>query len=103
MGDEMANRRNETQNSHTLRFTAAVAMSCSEARAHLWEFLDGTLDQGMTTSIRSHLARCTPCREQHDADLALMRRVLQAGQADHASSALRERVDALLRRRGLLS
>lgn len=99
----MAKPPHDHHNERSARFTAFVAVTCKEAHARMWEYLDGELDTGMKSSIRAHLSRCDACRARHDADLAHITRVLHACQSDRASEALRERVDALLRERGLLS
>lgn len=79
-------------------------MGCDDVRARLWEFLDGELEPNVTVTLRAHLAACPACLAQHDAGLAFLGIVAASERSeDRAPAALRERVNALLRERGLTS
>ena len=36
-------------------------ISCSEAVNHLWEYLDGTVDEADRALVEEHLSRCRQC------------------------------------------
>ena len=81
----------------------AATLSCRDAVQAMWEYLDGELDARATVAMTVHLDACRHCREQHDTMRAFLGAVDRAKDADCASAALRERVDRLLRERGLQS
>lgn len=88
------------------RFTmrpTAVTLSCHDVVHVMWEYLDGELEARTTGAMRTHLNACRRCRERHDTMRAFLGAVEKVKDADHASGALRERVDRLLRERGLPS
>lgn len=86
----------------TMRPTAAT-LSCRDAVQSLWEYLDGELDWRATVAMKTHLDACRRCRARHEAMRAFLGAVEKVKDADCASGALRDRVDRLLRERGLQS
>ncbi|MBI5601160.1 MAG: zf-HC2 domain-containing protein [Gemmatimonadetes bacterium] len=86
----------------TMRPTAAT-LSCRDALQAMWEYLDGELEGRATVAMTAHLDTCRGCRARHDAMRAFLGAVERVKDADCASDALRERVDRLLRERGLQS
>lgn len=91
---------------HRARFTmrpTAATLSCRDALQAMWEYLDGELEGRATLAMKSHLDTCYGCRARHDAMRAFLGAVERVKDADSASDALRERVDRLLRDRGLQS
>ncbi len=86
----------------TMRASAAT-LSCGEALQAMWEYLDGELEGRTTVAMTAHLDGCRRCRDRHDAMRAFLGVVARVKDADDASDALRERVDQLLRERGLHS
>ena len=88
------------------RFTmrpTAVTLSCRDAVQALWEYLDGELEWRATVVMKAHLEVCRRCRDRHESMRAFLGAVERVKDADWASGALRERVDRLLRERGLQS
>jgi anti-sigma factor RsiW len=69
----------------------------------MWEYLDGELDARTGLAMTGHLNACDRCRERHDSMRAFLGAVERVRDSEPASAALRERVDRLLRERGLLS
>lgn len=86
----------------TMRPTVA-ALSCRDVVRMMWEYLDVELDAPTTAGVAAHLDGCRRCRNRHDAMRAFLGAVEKVKDADCASDALRERVDWLLRERGLQS
>lgn len=88
------------------RFTmqpTAATLSCRDALQAMWEYLDGELEGRTTVAMKAHLDGCRSCRDRHEAMRAFLGAVERVKDADGASDALRERVDRLLRERGLQS
>jgi len=85
-----------------MRSTAAT-IGCRDAVQAMWEYLDGELDARTTVAMTAHLDACRRCRGRHDTMRAFLGAVERVKDADGASGALRERVDRLLRDRGLQS
>jgi anti-sigma factor RsiW len=88
------------------RFTMrplAATLSCCDVAQAMWEYLDGELEGRTTVAMKTHLDACRRCRERHDTMRAFLGAVEKVKDADCASGALRERVDRLLRERGLQS
>lgn len=85
-----------------MRPTAAT-LGCRDVVRAMWEYLDGELDARTTLALKVHLDGCHRCRERHDTMRAFLGAVERVKDADCASGALRERVDRLLRERGLQS
>ena len=88
------------------RFTmrpSAATLCCRDVVQAMWEYLDGELEGRATVAMKAHLDACRRCRERHDTMRAFLGAVEKVKDADCASGALRERVDQLLRERGLQS
>lgn len=85
-----------------MRSTAAT-LGCRDVVRAMWEYLDGELDARTTLAMKAHLDGCHRCHERHDTMRAFLGAVERVKDADCASGALRERVDRLLRERGLQS
>lgn len=98
----MTNSPGHQRTRFTLRPTAAT-LNCRDAVHAMWEYLDGELDGRTTVAMKSHLDACRLCRERHDTMRAFLGAVEKVKDTDCASGALRERVDRLLRERGLES
>jgi mycothiol system anti-sigma-R factor len=78
-------------------------MSCAGIQMMVWEWLDGELDARRQDDVRAHLDRCTPCRAQHDAALALLTTVARVRESDPAPATLLASVRTTLRARGITS
>ena len=81
----------------------ATSIRCRDVGERLWEYLDGALERPHAAAIRTHITECVSCRDRHDEARALLRAVARTQGTHPAPDALRERIDALLRERGLLS
>lgn len=98
----MTNSPEHQRAQFTLRPTAAT-LGCREVVQAMWEFLDYELDARTAAAMKAHLDACRRCCERHDTMRAFLGAVEKVKDADCASGALRERVDQLLRERGLRS
>ncbi|MDP1889430.1 MAG: zf-HC2 domain-containing protein [Gemmatimonadaceae bacterium] len=98
----MANFPGHQRARFTMRPTAAT-LSCRDAVQAMWEYLDGELEGRAIVAMKTHLDACLRCRERHDTLRAFLGAVERVQCVDCASGALRERVDRLLRDRGLQS
>jgi len=72
-------------------------MNCRECLEHLYEYLDRELTPEVEREIRSHLAECPPCGEQHDFEALFLKFLHARVSAQGAPLALRRRIlDQLL-------
>lgn len=72
-------------------------VSCAAAAEHLYEYLDGELDDRLEERIDAHLGACPPCRSLFDFERAFLDVVREKGLTVPESPELRERILALLR------
>jgi mycothiol system anti-sigma-R factor len=86
----------------TMRPTAAT-LGCRDVADVLWEYLDDELGAERAAAVRAHLNACPPCRIRSGYAQSFLRAVEGVEGTDRAPDVLRERIDALLRERGLLS
>lgn len=82
---------------------SAGTLGCRDVVRAMWEYLDGELEARTVLAMQEHLETCRRCRERHDSMRAFLGAVEKVKDAEPASDALRERVDRLLRERGLQS
>ncbi len=57
-------------------------ISCADAVRQLWEYLDGTVDDGDRRLIDQHLARCRRCCGELEFARELRRALADAGKVD---------------------
>jgi mycothiol system anti-sigma-R factor len=98
----MTNVPNHQRARFTMRPSAAT-LGCRDVMQAMWEYLDGELDARTVLAMQEHLEACRRCRERHDSMRAFLGAVEKVKDSEPASDALRERVDRLLRERGLQS
>ncbi|HKK28334.1 MAG TPA: zf-HC2 domain-containing protein [Gemmatimonadota bacterium] len=72
-------------------------ISCAAAVQHVYEYLDGELDDRLEERIGAHLGACAPCRSLFDFERAFLDVVREKGLTAPESPELRERILALLR------
>jgi len=77
-------------------------LSCADAVAILWDYLDGELSPEREAAMRKHLEACQPCLKHHEFERAFLDAVATARASDPAPPALRARVTDMLRAEGLL-
>ena len=77
-------------------------LSCDDALAILWDYLDGELNPERTAAMRAHLEACQPCLKHHEFERAFLDAVATARTSDPAPFSLRSRVAGMLRAQGLL-
>lgn len=51
--------------------SATVGCPCSEAKGHVWDFLDGELDSDNCARIKEHLESCEECKGCYEAEQQL--------------------------------
>jgi mycothiol system anti-sigma-R factor len=76
-------------------------MSCDEAVRVLWDYLDTELDDVLRERVREHLTECAHCREQYTFEGNFLRTVGNLIEEPQDTTALRARILAALRARGL--
>lgn len=70
-------------------------MNCEEVLEHLFEFLDGELDDATEGDIEHHLKRCRGCFSRAEFERRLKRKLSESAQTE-APESLRSRVRALI-------
>ncbi len=73
-------------------------MNCDELLAALNEYVDGTLEPGVSGDLQRHLSGCNPCQVVVD-NIRQTITVYRHGQAVEIPAACRERLHAALRER----
>lgn len=69
---------------------------CTDAQDHVWDYLDGELNDGDCGRIKSHLESCDHCRETFDSEQKMKDAVSRACGCDAAPQDLRSRVVAMV-------
>lgn len=69
---------------------------CSEAKQHVWDYLDGEMADGDCGRIRAHLADCDSCRETYDSEQRMKDAVSRACGCDQAPQDLKSKVLAMV-------
>jgi mycothiol system anti-sigma-R factor len=74
-------------------------ISCSDAVKHLWEYLDGVLDEPDREVIEEHLSLCRRCCGELEFAREL-RQLLAASSREEIPEAVRARLTSTLRELG---
>jgi len=70
---------------------------CTEAQSHLWDYIDGELDDVDCTRIRTHLEECPPCGQMFKNERKVKDAVARAcGSCEDVPQDLRSRVVAMV-------
>lgn len=64
-------------------------ISCEDALAHLWEFLDGELPPEDEAAVKKHLDVCNRCYPHYDFQRAYFEYVRRVRGREHAPPSLR--------------
>lgn len=67
-------------------------MSCHDAMARLWEFLDGEMPEGERQALQRHLEVCGRCFPAYDFQRAYLEYARRLATREHAPPALRKRL-----------
>ena len=65
---------------------------CSEANEHVWDYLDGELDDQNCARIKEHLASCETCQDQYESELKLKEAVSRSCGCDEVPITLRAEI-----------
>ncbi len=72
-------------------------MTCGEALEHMFEYLDGELDDTTRRRVQDHLSLCAPCATRADFEKAFLDAVASAAEAgEPVPASAREKVLAAL-------
>lgn len=69
---------------------------CTDAKNHLWDYLDGELSDGDCAKIKAHIEECPPCDEQFRNERKIKDAVHRACGCEHAPQDLRSRVISMI-------
>jgi anti-sigma factor RsiW len=67
-------------------------MNCEEAQELITALVDQQLDHGERSGLEAHMGECSGCRLAFEEELALKRKIRQAGERMHAPALLRSRI-----------
>jgi anti-sigma factor RsiW len=67
-------------------------MNCEEAQELITALVDQQLDHGERSALEAHMGECSGCRLAFEEELALKRKIRQAGERMHAPALLRSRI-----------
>lgn len=67
-------------------------MNCDEAQELITALVDQELDQAERSALEAHIERCSGCRLAFEEELALKRKIRQAGERMYAPALLRSRI-----------
>ena len=67
-------------------------MNCGETQEIITALVDNELDQGERSALEAHLNECSGCRLAFEEELALKRKIRQAGERMYAPALLRSRI-----------
>ena len=73
-----------------------TAGPCNEASEHVWDYLDGELNDGDCARIKEHLAECEPCRHTFATEQRMKDAVSRACGCDAAPQDLKSKVVAMV-------
>ncbi|MBI4277904.1 MAG: zf-HC2 domain-containing protein [Armatimonadetes bacterium] len=71
-------------------------MTCEEAVARLYEYLDRELDPGTRRRVRQHLARCRPCTDKVHFEAYFLAQLRRCLVSERAPASLYRRLEALV-------
>lgn len=80
--------------------TGGDAISCAEAMARVYEFLDGELDPDWNERVRGHIEVCRRCYPYFDFERIFLDHIRNRGLAEEHSARLERRIRALLAEAG---
>jgi mycothiol system anti-sigma-R factor len=69
---------------------------CTEAKNHLWDYLDGELDPGDCARIKAHVQKCPPCEQLFSGEKKIKDAVSRACGCEHAPQDLRGRIISMI-------
>lgn len=67
-------------------------ISCEDALARLWDFLDGELPPNEEEALQRHLEVCSRCWPQYDFQRAYLEYTRRLAEKEHAPPGLRQRL-----------
>jgi mycothiol system anti-sigma-R factor len=67
---------------------------CSDALSHVYDYLDGEVEDNRRRAIARHLDECPPCREQFDLEQVVKSLVHRCCCSERAPETLRVRIVA---------
>ena len=67
-------------------------MNCGETQEIITALVDNELDRGERSALEAHLNECSGCRLAFEEELALKRKIRQAGERMYAPALLRSRI-----------
>src|SRR5918994_2827176 len=67
-------------------------INCEQAQELITALVDQELDQAERSALEAHLEECSGCRLAFEEELALKRKIRQAGERMHAPALLRNRI-----------
>ena len=71
-------------------------LSCEEALARVYEFLDGELDASQHDGVRRHLQKCRRCYPYFDFERLFLDYIHELGAAEESRPGLDERIREVL-------
>lgn len=71
-------------------------LSCEEALARVYEFLDGELDASQHDGVRRHLQKCRRCYPYFDFERLFLDYIHELGAAEESSPGLEDRIREVL-------
>jgi len=69
---------------------------CTEAKSHLWDYLDGEMNAGDCARIKQHVQECPPCEQLFASEQKIKDAVSRACGCEHAPQDLRGRVVSMI-------
>lgn len=76
----------------------AAGCPCSEATEHVWNYLDGELDDQNCARIKEHLISCAPCQDQYSSEQQLKEAVSRSCGCEEVPITLRAEITVLFAR-----
>ena len=67
-------------------------MNCAQAQELITALVDNELDEGTRPGLEAHIDECSGCRLTFEEELALKRKIRQAGERMHAPAHLRSKI-----------
>lgn len=77
---------------------ASAGCPCSEANEHVWNYLDGELDEGNCARIKEHLETCGECNDQYNNEQKLKDAVSRSCGCEEVPITLRAEISVLVAR-----
>lgn len=69
---------------------------CTEAKNHLWDYLDGEMSAGDCARIKKHVQECPPCEQLFSGEQKIKDAVSRACGCEHAPQDLRGRIVSMI-------